>query len=527
LYVDTSATNTGFGMTAPNEKITVEGRASLRETTRPTLTANYGKLYVNGTTSNLMFLDDAGAQFDLLGGSGGGGATKIDDLSDAISDRNTQIYVGNGAGASAGTDYNSAFGINVLNLGTASTYNTAIGYQSMSSATSSDYNVAVGAATMRGIFSDFNVAVGYAAMNGNLSSAFRNTAVGYKAGTGMTLGDNNILIGYQAGDLITSGSNNIIIGYDIDPPANTTSNFINIGNAIFGDSSTTNVGIGVVSPVSKLAVNGDVGFKETTTQTASANFGEVYVNSSDSELYFDADDQSPVRITNNGSLATSGGGTPGGSNTQFQFNNSGTFAGNGSLTYTTATRTIAIAANAPLDINSTTVSIADPNIDFDSASGVTFTPTAGQNLNVALSTTGDFVVNTNQLYVDTSVANVGIGDVTPMAKLDVNGTLALKMSTITNITAGGGITVTRTIMKVQGSGGAVDITANPQIADAAADGTMLILKGASDTNTLKLDDGTGLDLTDGISFTLGLGDTITLVYDIVDDVWVEISRSNK
>ncbi|MCE2929702.1 MAG: hypothetical protein LW817_08760, partial [Candidatus Caenarcaniphilales bacterium] len=66
LYVDTSATNTGFGMTTPNEKITVEGRTSYRETTRPALTANYGKIYVNGTTSNLMFLDDAGAQYDLL-----------------------------------------------------------------------------------------------------------------------------------------------------------------------------------------------------------------------------------------------------------------------------------------------------------------------------------------------------------------------------------------------------------------------------------------------------------------------------
>ena len=39
---------------------------------------------------------------------------------------------------------------------------------------------------------------------------------------------------------------------------------------------------------------------------------------------------------------------------------------------------------------------------------LTLQPTAGQNLNVTLSTTGDFAVNTNQLYVDTSAGNVGI-----------------------------------------------------------------------------------------------------------------------
>lgn len=48
-------------------------------------------------------------------------------------------------------------------------------------------------------------------------------------------------------------------------------------------------------------------------------------------------------------------------------------------------------------------------------------PTAGQNLNISLSTTGDFVLNTNQLYVDTSTGYVGIGDATPSYILDVAG----------------------------------------------------------------------------------------------------------
>lgn len=57
------------------------------------------------------------------------------------------------------------------------------------------------------------------------------------------------------------------------------------------------------------------------------------------------------------------------------------------------------------------------------------TPAAGSNLNVTLSTTGDFAVNTNQLYVDTSAARVGINNAAPTVPLDVVGA-ALFSSTL-------------------------------------------------------------------------------------------------
>ncbi len=53
---------------------------------------------------------------------------------------------------------------------------------------------------------------------------------------------------------------------------------------------------------------------------------------------------------------------------------------------------------------------------------LTLTPTAGQNLNISLGTTGDLVVNTNQLYVDTSSGFVGLGTTTPAWNLQVAGT---------------------------------------------------------------------------------------------------------
>lgn len=54
-----------------------------------------------------------------------------------------------------------------------------------------------------------------------------------------------------------------------------------------------------------------------------------------------------------------------------------------------------------------------------SGGALTVTPAAGSNLNVALSTTGDFIVNTDDLYVDTSTGFVGIGTVSPAYQLSI------------------------------------------------------------------------------------------------------------
>jgi len=101
----------------------------------------------------------------------------------------------------------------------------------------------------------------------------------------------------------------------------------------------------------------------------------------------------------------------------------------------------------------------------------------------------------------------------------------LSCSAITNITAIGGITVTADVMRIQGDGGAIEITANPQIAAPYQDGTVVELEGMSDVNTVQLDDGTGLQLAGAVSFVMGEGDTIKLRWNLVRTVWVELSRS--
>jgi hypothetical protein len=78
-------------------------------------------------------------------------------------------------------------------------------------------------------------------------------------------------------------------------------------------------------------------------------------------------------------------------------------------------------------------------------------------------------------------------------------------------------------MQVVGSGGAIDITASPQIV-AGNQGDVLTLEGTSDTNTVKIDDGTGVSLMSGLSCTLKDNIVLTLVYDSSASLWREVSR---
>ena len=112
------------------------------------------------------------------------------------------------------------------------------------------------------------------------------------------------------------------------------------------------------------------------------------------------------------------------------------------------------------------------------------------------------------------------------AKLEVNGSLALTPSAVINIAAGDSLAITNSIIRISGNGGPINLTSNPQIADGTH-GQIIIIKGSSDTNTVTFDDGAGLALTNAISVTLGNRDTLVLMYDATDDMWIEISRSNK
>lgn len=93
-----------------------------------------------------------------------------------------------------------------------------------------------------------------------------------------------------------------------------------------------------------------------------------------------------------------------------------------------------------------------------------------------------------------------------------------------SITAAGGISTTAAIpfqtQFIKGSGGAVSVTANPQIVAGTVVGQMLILIGTDDVNTVTIADGNGLSLNGDMTFLNH--SAMTLLWD--GTVWSELSR---
>ncbi len=115
----------------------------------------------------------------------------------------------------------------------------------------------------------------------------------------------------------------------------------------------------------------------------------------------------------------------------------------------------------------------------------------------------------------------------PYGRLDsrymLKGLPNMTRSPVQNITAGGGITVTHGIMAVQGSGGAVTVTADPPIS-VGIDGQTLYIEGRSNTDILTLMPGTSLHLHGG-RISLKDHDYILLIYDTNEARWNEITRN--
>lgn len=91
------------------------------------------------------------------------------------------------------------------------------------------------------------------------------------------------------------------------------------------------------------------------------------------------------------------------------------------------------------------------------------------------------------------------------------------------LAAGATITPTRTVMKVQGSGGAVALSAVTAIAPGETDGQELILQGDHAANTVSLVDGANVQLNGNI--TLGQYECLELRWDSTVGDWIEVGRS--
>ncbi|MCF7834311.1 MAG: hypothetical protein K9L98_03240, partial [Candidatus Pacebacteria bacterium] len=180
--------------------------------------------------------------------------------------------------------------------------------------------------------------------------------------------------------------------------------------SLFVIDSSGNVGIGTDTPVAKLSVIGN--------SYISGNIG-IGVTSPSARLHLPAGtataSTAPLKFTS-GTLLT----TPEAGAVEFL-----TDAFYGTITTGGARKTFAFLESPSFTTPTLGVATATSlaNGTFTTSSGaMTFTPASGSGLNINLATTGDFAVNTNQLYVDTSTGNVGVGTNDPEALFQIQGT---------------------------------------------------------------------------------------------------------
>ena len=226
-----------------------------------------GELAINTTDGGVFTKTDGGTVVEV--GSGGGGASEINDLSDAVT-RRSGNYLGVGSGALAvdsGTTVGVALGKDALNDQTSGAWNCALGVQSLSKLTtaqasaaagnysgryatggnnaffgysagrgtsgsaSGNYNVAVGASALQSFTSgDGHIAIGYQSLK-SITTGDDNVSIGYQSGDAVTTGSSNTFLGHSAGGTFTTGSNCTAIGHDAQPSSNTVSNEITLGDA--------------------------------------------------------------------------------------------------------------------------------------------------------------------------------------------------------------------------------------------------------------------------------------------------------
>lgn len=118
---------------------------------------------------------------------------------------------------------------------------------------------------------------------------------------------------------------------------------------------------------------------------------------------------------------------------------------------------------------------------------------------------------------------------TPSADADLVTLGYLKDVTTLAVTAGAGVIITTDVwdqmVRVSGSGGAVTVTANPRIVAGTIDGQRLRLLGTSDSNTVTLDVGNGLEMNGYIIIKDNV--MIEFTWDDTNSVWVELSRTER
>ncbi len=185
---------------------------------------------------------------------------------------NDNIAVGAYSLKSNTTGYNNlAVGTSALYNNTLGKANIGLGVRVLEYNTIGDYNFGAGETTLHSNTSGMsNVGIAYQSLFAN-TTGNANIGIGQTALVSNISGNFNIGIGNSAGNNLTTGDDNIAIGNRATFPNTSGSGQLNIGNVIFGTGLTHNynsetdppipngnIGIGKISPIEKLDVNGNI-----------------------------------------------------------------------------------------------------------------------------------------------------------------------------------------------------------------------------------------------------------------------------
>ena len=253
--VTTGSQNICIGYGAEASSATVSGEITIGTTNMNSL--RLPGLQSGATDGQVLTYNATNGNITLA--TAGGGASEINDLSDAVTSSDTTT-LGLGFGALVNDDgtanYNVAVGSDALKANTTGSQNNAHGYQALRSCTSGAINNAFGHQALYSTTSGFhNNAIGFKALYSN-TSGIRNVANGYGA-LYTTTGSHNTAIGYLAGYTTTSsgvvflgaysglnstGAGNTAVGYFCMYAASGTSTGTN--NTSVGDTAAYNLTTG-------------------------------------------------------------------------------------------------------------------------------------------------------------------------------------------------------------------------------------------------------------------------------------------
>ena len=206
----------------------------------------------NSPTNGYMLTAQSGNTGGLTWAeAGSGGASAIDDLSDALTNSSGGT-IGFGTGALAADDgsanKNTAVGKNALNDVTTGVSNNAFGNEAGASITTGSHNQAIGQGAMAAVTTaSSNLAIGTRSME--KSTGANNTFIGKSSGEGGSGGGaaaSNSALGYSSLEKITSGSNNVAVGYQagLSIAAGTSNTMIGstAGDALVSGNNVTCIG---------------------------------------------------------------------------------------------------------------------------------------------------------------------------------------------------------------------------------------------------------------------------------------------